>query len=290
MLNGSIVALITPFQKNGTLDLDAIKKLAKWHLDSGTNGIVVAGCTGESFTLSESERIDLFIAVREAIGTKIPAIIGTGSSSTMQAIAQTKEAKSVGADAVLAITPYGNKPSQTALIKYFSEIADVGIPTILYNVPGRTGTTLAPETAIELSKHPYISAIKEASANLDAVSQIIRDCDLTVLSGDDSLTVPMISIGAKGVISTAANLIPKDFSEMVHYALNGDFVQASKKHLALFPIMKTLFIEGNPVPLKEAMAHVGLIGEPIFRPPLTGMSQSNRDKLISALKMCGVAK
>ncbi len=290
MFEGSIVALVTPFKDNYQLDVETVNKLAKWHLESGTDGILVAGCTGESFTLTDDERIELFNTVKAAIGDGVSVLIGTGASSTSKAVERTKAAKKAGADGALVITPFGNKPSQHALVSYFNEVADVGLPVVLYNVPGRTGTTLSPEMAIELSKHPNIVAIKEASGSLDAVSAILRGSDLTVLSGDDSLSIPMISLGARGVISTAANLLPAEFSTMIHSALDGNFTTAAEMHLRIFPIMKALFIEGNPVPLKTAMSFAGLLPSPILRPPLTKMSEINKTKLIQVLQELGVGR
>lgn len=288
MFNGTTVALVTPFKSNGEIDYKTLRSLAQFHLKSGTDCILLAGCTGESFTLGDEERIDMLKSVQNEIGDSMPLILGTGASSTKVAVRRTKKALEAGADGALVITPFGNKPSQHALIHYFREVADIGLPIILYNVPGRTGTTISPQTAIELAKHPNIVAIKEASGSLDAVSEIIAGSNLVVLSGDDSLTVPMISIGAKGVISTTANLLPRDFSKMVSAALQGDFQKAAILHLKLFPIVKALFIEGNPVPLKTAMALAQLIPEPIFRPPLTGISISNLNKLKIKLEEYGV--
>jgi len=287
MFQGSIVALVTPFGNDGQLDFTTAARLAEWHLRSGTDGILVAGCTGESFTLSDSDRIELFRAVKGVTRDRIKILVGTGASATKTAIARTKAALEAGADGALVITPFGNKPSQHALEMYFSEVADVGLPVVLYNVPGRTGTTLAPETAIRLSRHQNIVAIKEASGSLDAVSTILRDSDMFVLSGDDSLTIPMISLGAKGVISTTANLLPREFSEMVHAALDGDFKKAAELHLRMFPVMKALFIEGNPVPLKAAMHYSGLLPNTATRPPLKGMSENNKAILMKTLEEYG---
>lgn len=287
MFNGTTVALITPFSKNNEIDLDTLQSLARFHRESGTNALLLAGCTGESFTLTDDERLEMLQAVIDEIGASLPILLGTGASSTSVAVKRTQMAKEAGADGALVITPFGNKPSQHAMVDYFREVADIGLPVVLYNVPSRTGTTLQPKTAIELSEHPNIVAIKEASGSLDAVAEIIANSDLAVLSGDDSLTVPMISIGAKGVISTSANLIPKDFSTMVTAALEGNYEKAAELHLKLFPIMKGLFIEGNPVPLKTAMAMTGLIPEPIFRPPLTAITESKIDTLEKILKEYG---
>ncbi len=289
MFRGSIVALITPFDSMGRIDARVVRKLARLHVDSGTDAILLAGCTGESFTLREGERAELFRLVKDEAGDSIKVMIGTGASATRVAVERTKSAMDIGADGALVITPFGNKPTQHALISYFREVADVGLPIVLYNVPGRTGTTIQPQAAIALAEHPNIVAIKEASGSLDTVSEILRKSSLTVLSGDDSLTVPMIALGASGVISTVANLLPADFSAMVHAALKGDFTTASEIHLRIFPVMKALFIEGNPVPLKTAMSIAGLLPDPVFRPPLAAMTENNRTKLAAVLKEYGIA-
>ena len=290
MFSGCTVALITPFKPNGDIDIDAVKSLAERHLAAGTDGILVSGCTGESFMLDDEERIELFHIVKSVVGDRLKVLIGTGASSTAVALRMTEAASKAGADGVLVITPFGNKPSQRAMEEYFSVVASVGAPVILYNVPGRTGATIAPETAVRLAENENIVAIKEASGSLDTISFILANSDLMVLSGDDSLTVPMISIGAKGLISTAANLLPEDFAKMVHAALDGDWFRAAELHLDMFPVMKALFIEGNPVPLKAAMARAGMIPEAIYRAPLVKMSEGNRERLFRVLDAYGAAE
>ncbi len=287
MFEGCIVALVTPFDASGGIDMSSLETLAQRHLRAGIDGIVVAGCTGESFTLSDSERLEMFKILRGIVGSRMKLIMGTGSSSTEVALSRTRAALEAGADGALAITPFGNKPSQNALIQYFSALAEVGLPIVMYNVPGRTGTTIAPETAIRLAEVENIVAIKEASGSIDAVSAILSNSDLTVLSGDDSLTVPMMSIGAKGVISTTANLYPEDFTEMVHSAGRGDWKRAGELHRGLFPVMKALFVEGNPVPLKAAMATAGMIPREDCRPPLSTISPENRTRLLAAISEYG---
>lgn len=288
MFEGTTVALITPFDEEGKPDLATVKALSRWHLESGTDGILVAGCTGESFTLSDAERLDIFEAVREEVGERMHILLGTGATSTEIALRRTEAAREAGADGALVITPYGNKPTQHALLKYYRELAEVGIPLVLYNVPGRTGCCISPETAAELARNPNIVAIKEASGSLDAVSRILASSELAVLSGDDSLTVGMISLGASGVVATLANLLPGEFSKMVRTALSGDFRTAAELHLQMFPVMKGLFIEGNPVPLKTAMEYAGVIPSSRLRPPLTPMTEENRQKLFAILDRYGI--
>jgi len=292
MFSGSIPALATPFNKSGKPCKKTYRKLVNWHIRQGSNGILVAGCTGESFTLNEDERDALLSVAVDAVKKakkKIPVIMGTGASETKLAMDRTKRAKKLGADAVLVITPFGNKPTQTALVEYFEKIADVGLPVILYNVPSRTGTNLLPDTVIKLSRHPNIVAIKEASGNLDSVSAILNGAakDFVVLSGDDALTLPMLAIGAKGVISTVANIAPKQFSEMVSLFFDGDIEGARKIHLKMFPVIKALFAEGNPVPLKAAMSMMGLC-ENRLRQPLVPASKKTVDLLKSAMKKAGL--
>ncbi len=291
MLRGSIVALATPFNKSGKPCKRTYKKLINWHIKSKTDGILVAGCTGESFTLTEKERDELLTLAVETAGGKIPVIMGTGASSTAVAVDRTKRAKKLGADYALVITPFANKPTQTALEKYFLEVAEVGLPVILYNVPSRTGTNLLPETVCKLAQHPNIVAIKEASGNLDAVTEIISCTpeDFIVLSGDDSLTLPMLAIGAKGVISTVANIAPKEFSQMVRAFEEGNLDTAREIHFKLFPVIKALFVEGNPVPLKAAMAMMKLCDERL-RPPLVPASETTKKLLEERLKQAGLMK
>ncbi len=289
MFFGSIPALATPFNKSGKPCMKTYRKLLNWHIREGSDGILVAGCTGESFTLSEDERDALLATAVDAAKGKIPVIMGTGASETKIAVSRTKRAKKLGADAALVITPFGNKPTQSALLEYFSTIAEIGLPIILYNVPSRTGTNLLPKTVIELSKHPNIVAIKEASGSLDAVSAILNGArkDFVVLSGDDALTLPMLAIGAKGVISTTANIAPKQFSTMVSLFAQGDITGARKIHLKMFPVINALFVEGNPVPLKSAMSLLGLC-ENRLRPPLAPASDKTTNLLKSAMKKAGI--
>jgi len=289
MFSGSIPALATPFNKSGNICKRTYKKLIRWHIEQGSDGILVAGCTGESFTLTENERIKLSEIAIDTANGKIPVIIGTGASSTSVAVERTKMAKKLGSDAVLVITPFGNKPSQEALVRYYNEIADVGIPVILYNVPSRTGTDIQAETVVKLAKHPNIVAIKEASGKLDQVSAILKNTpkNFTVLSGDDALTLPMLALGAKGVISTTANIAPNEFSRMVSSFFEGDIQTARKIHLEMFPVIKALFIEGNPVPLKFAMSEMGLC-ENRLRPPLVLASDATRKIIKKALKSAGL--
>jgi len=284
MFSGCIPALVTPFNKSGNLCKRTLKKLIKWHLAQGSDGILIAGCTGESFTLGEDERDSMLEIALETVDGKIPVLIGTGASQTKVAIDRTKRAKKFCADGALVITPFGNKPTQNALVKYFESIADIGLPVVLYNVPSRTGTNLLPDTVIKLAKHSNVVAIKEASGNLDSVSAILNDVPkFTVLSGDDSLTLPMLALGAKGVISTVANIATAHFSRMIRAFNDGDLKTAQRIHYRLFPVIKAIFVEGNPVPLKYAMSLMGLCDERL-RPPLSPASPETKKLIAKVLK------
>jgi len=287
MFKGSLVALISPF-KNGRVDKEKLRELVDFHLENGTQGIVPCGCTGEAFTISFEERGQIIETVVEEAKGRIPVVPGTGSSSTQVALGLTREAKKRGADGALIITPFGNKPNPEGVYNHYAQIAgEVKLPIILYNVPSRTGMTIPPEVVARLSKISNIVGIKEASGSLDQVSRILNLCDITVLSGDDSLTLPMLAIGAKGVISTVANLVPQDMAELVIAFFQGDLDGARKLHFKLFPLIKALFLEGNPIPLKGAMRLRGMLnGE--LRPPLAPLSEGNLDTLRGVMRDYGL--
>ncbi|MBN2541865.1 4-hydroxy-tetrahydrodipicolinate synthase [bacterium] len=287
MFKGSIVALVTPFDKDCDIDESSIRKLIKFHKENGTNGILVIGCTGESFTIEDDERERIIQIAREEVEDGMYLIAGTGASSTKLTVERTRRAWELGVDGVLVITPFGNKPSQEAHYEHYKAVSEVGVPIILYNVPSRTGTNLVPETVARLSEIQNIVAIKEASGNLDQVTKIKSICGITVLSGDDALTLPMLSIGGMGVISTCANIVPRDMSDMVKSFSAGDFKKARELHLKMFPLIKALFLEGNPVPLKAAMEMMGLI-EGNLRPPLRKIGERNLEILKNEIKEYGL--
>lgn len=270
MFTGSLVALVTPF-RNGAVDVDKLEDLVELHIEAGTNGIVPCGTTGESATLSHEEHeLVIGTVIRRADG-RVPVIAGTGSNSTSEAIRLTRFAKEAGADGALLITPYYNKPTQRGLVQHYEAIAaEVDLPMILYNVPGRTGVNMLPETVIRCAEIPNVVGVKEASGSVDAAVEILRGSRLTLLSGDDSLTLPLISVGAKGVISVAANVAPKLMVDLVDLALAGDYAGARELHLRLFPLFKTLFIETSPIPVKTAMGRMGLI-DPELRLPMCAL-------------------
>ncbi len=251
MFQGSMVALVTPF-KNGKVDKLALRKLIDFQIANGTDAIIPCGTTGEAATLSHEEHKMVLGFVVNHVAGRVPVICGAGSNNTLEAIELVKFAKNIKADAVLLVTPYYNKPTQQGLYYHYETIAkSVSIPIILYNVPGRTACSLEPETVAKLAKIPNIVGIKEASGSLEQVTKILTLLPrFTVLSGDDPLTMPMMAIGAKGVISVLANIVPDRVSQLVHAMLKNDFVQARKLHYNLFSLAKAMFIETNPIPVK----------------------------------------
>jgi len=285
---GVYTALVTPF-RNGEVDFEALKKLVELQVKGQVSGLVPVGTTGESPTLSPEEHLKVIATVVEAAAGRCRIIAGTGANSTEEAVYLTREAKALGADATLQVTPYYNKPTQEGLYRHFSTVADkVGLPVVLYNVPGRSGVAIAESTVARLAKNPVIGAIKEAAGSVDRVSAILDCCeDIVVLSGDDSLTLPMMAVGAKGIISVSSNLIPGEMSAMVRAALAGDYAKAYEYHRKFYPLFRDQFIETNPIPIKAAMAMAGLVEEE-YRLPLCELSPDNRQKLAATLKRCGI--
>lgn len=287
MFSGSIVALVTPFKK-GKVDVKKLKELVNFHVAHGTQGIVPCGTTGESPTLSHDEHNHVVEVVVQQTRGRIPVIAGAGSNSTEETLHLTKHAKKVGADGVLLVNPYYNKPTQRGLIEHFKTVArSVNIPIVLYNIPGRSAVSLTPETVAELAQEKNIVAIKEATGNLDQASAIRSLCKIAILSGDDSLTLPLMSIGGVGVISVAANIVPRDVARLVSSFREGKIDEAQAIHYKLYNLCKALFIETNPIPLKAAMAIMGTIEEE-YRLPLCSMAPENRKKLQAALKDYGL--
>jgi 4-hydroxy-tetrahydrodipicolinate synthase len=253
-----LTAMVTPLSRDGALDYAQAGRLARALLDSGSEGLVVAGTTGESPTLTTREKLRLFSEIKQAAGGRGAVVAGTGNYNTAESIELSREAERLGVDALLLTVPYYNKPSQEGMFRHFEAIARAtSLPCILYNIPGRTGVTMTPQTVARLNEHRNIVAIKEATGSLDLASEIMSLCDITVLSGDDSLTLPLMSIGARGVISVASNLLPREVKSLVEQALAGDFAGAARVHHRLFPLIKTLFMDGNPVGIKYAMSLAG---------------------------------
>ncbi len=289
MFSGSMVALVTPFQ-DGKVDYKTLEEIVQFHLDSGTDGLVPVGTTGESPTLSHSEHKKVIERVVKAAGGKIPVIAGAGSNSTAEAIELTAFAKKTGADATLQVGPYYNKPTQEGFYQHFKAIADeVDLPIVLYNIPGRCGGSgMTPETVARLSAIENIVAIKEATGSLDQASEIASRCDITIMSGDDSLTLPLASVGGKGVISVVANIVPADVKAMTDLILEGDFVSARKWHNKLFALSKNLLsLSTNPIPIKAAMSMLNMASEEL-RLPMTPLEQSKRAVLKKTLADYGL--
>ncbi|SHJ74374.1 4-hydroxy-tetrahydrodipicolinate synthase [Geosporobacter subterraneus DSM 17957] len=289
LFTGSGVALVTPFQE-GKIDFPKIEELLNWHVEQGTDAIIVCGTTGESSTMSDEEQKETIRFVVEKIKGRIPVIAGTGSNCTAHAIEMSKYAEAVGADGLLVITPYYNKATQKGLIAHFTAIADaVSIPIIIYNVPGRTGLNIAPATIAALAKHPNIKGVKEASGNISQVAEIARLVpeDFYIYSGNDDMVVPLMSLRGSGVISVVANVAPKDTHDMVQKFIDGDTAGACALQLAMKPLIDALFIEVNPIPVKAAMNLMGFaVGE--LRLPLTEMENSNLQILKSRMQEYGL--
>ncbi len=287
MLEGSIVALSTPFTDDGVNEKTLIE-LFELHNHSGTSAVLIFGTTGESPNIRENERKRMMELAKEHL--KIPVIAGAGTNSTEKTIKLAKEAESFGMDYLLVITPYYNKPTQEGLYRHFKAVAEeVSTPIIIYNVPGRTGVNILPETVARLSEFKNIVGIKEASGNLLQMTEIISmtPSDFVLLSGDDMLTLPIISIGGKGVISVTANIAPKEVAELCKLALSGRYEEARKLHERLYYLSKAMFIETNPIPVKTALSMLGYDMGPL-RPPLCPMREENREKLKKALKDFGL--
>ncbi len=289
MFIGAYTALVTPFTRDGKLDLPRLRDLVEFQIEEGIDGLVPVGTTGESPTLDYDEHIRVVAETVAAARGRVPVIAGTGGNSTAEALELTRRAKEVGAQATLQVTPYYNRPTQTGLIKHFSTIADIGLPVILYNVPGRTACEIAVETVATLARHPRIVAIKEASGNVDRVSRILDGCAIEVLSGDDALTLPMMAVGAVGVISVASNVVPRAVGDMVRAARSGRWGDAQTLHRRLYPLFRDLFVETNPQPVKAALAMMGRIEES-YRLPLCEMAPDHRERLASTLRSLGLGK
>lgn len=287
MFKGSMTALVTPFKKN-KLDEKALEKLVEFQIQHGTSALVPCGTTGESPTLSHEEHKKVIEIVVSVASKRIPVIAGTGSNSTSEAIELTRHAEKVGVDGALLIAPYYNRPTQTGLLQHFSAIAEsVDIPLILYNIPGRTGVNVLPETIAKLSKIKNIVAVKEATGNLDQMIHITSLCEIGIISGDDALTLPVLAIGGVGVISVLANIVPRKVQDMIDAWNRGQLNLARSIHLELYPLTKALFLETNPTPVKAAMAMMGMIQEEL-RLPLVKMSDENRKILQKELRKAKV--
>lgn len=282
---GATVALVTPFTENGKIDESQLRMLVDRQIELGTNVILACGTTGESATLSHAEHHHVMDIVINQVNHRVPVICGAGSNATHEAISLSKHAEAQGADAILSVGPYYNKPTQEGFYRHFRTIAEsVSLPLIIYNVPGRTGSNIEAKTALRLAEIDNIIGIKEASGNLSQIMNILRSRpeDFLVLSGDDALSLALIALGGDGTISVVANETPDLFSQMISAALNGDWNRARELHQQLLPLMETNFIETNPIPVKTALAMMGII-EDNFRLPLVPMAPHNREILQTIL-------
>lgn len=289
MFTGVITALVTPFRR-GAVDEDALRSLVEDQIANGIDGLVPVGTTGESPTLTFEEHIRVIKLVVEVAQKRVPIVAGTGANSTQEAIELSLAAKKVGADGMLQVTPYYNKPSQDGLYRHFKAVVEAcPLPTILYNVPGRTGCDLLPETVARLAELPDIVGIKEATGSTLRASQVLALCPsrFVVLSGDDAAAFPLFALGGKGVISVVSNVAPADMAEMWDAAAAGRWDRARELHFKLMPLSEGLFIESNPVPVKSALAMMGRIADEL-RPPLYPLGGPNREKVRTALTRCGL--
>jgi 4-hydroxy-tetrahydrodipicolinate synthase len=289
---GSLVAMVTPFH-DGKVDEGKLRELVEFHVAHGTDGLVPCGTTGESPTLTHEEHKRVVEIVIQQSRGRIPVIAGTGSNSTAEAIGLTQHAAKAGATGALLVTPYYNKPTQQGLYEHYRAIAQAvpDLPLIVYNIQGRTAVNVETETLARLAQIPNIIGVKEASGSLDQMTAVILACgpEFTVLSGDDNLTLPLMSVGGRGVISVVGNFLAREVSDMTHAALEGDWKRARDLHLKLYPVCKAMFIETNPIPVKEAMAMLGMIRAE-WRLPMCPMTPVNREKLRQALVQAGVLR
>ncbi len=290
-LKGTLTALVTPFRRDGSIDWAAFQRLVEFQLQAGVEGLVPIGSTGESATLEFAEKVEIIARVVEWVNGRVPVVAGTGTNDTRTTIALTREARRLGADAALVVCPYYNKPTQQGLYEHFRAVAEaVDIPLVLYNVPGRTAVNMTAETQLRLAEEcPTVVATKEASGNLEQVMEILRSAPahFAVLAGDDALALPIIACGGVGVVSVLSNYAPQQFGECIRAALRGDWERARRLHYALFPLMRLNFIESNPIPVKAALAMLGMIEE-AYRLPLTPMQPQHRALLEQALRDAGI--
>ena len=289
VFEGMASAIITPLNEKG-IDFELFAKLVEWQIAEGIDGIVVCGTTGEGSTLTDEEHKAAIEFMVKQVAGRVPVIAGTGSNDTAYAVELTKHACQIGVDGVLTVTPYYNKATQKGLIKSFTAIADAStVPVILYNVPSRTGVNIAPKTVLELSKHPNINAIKEASGDISQIAEIAHLCgdNINIYSGNDDQVVPIMSLGGKGCISVLSNLLPKEASEMCRLFREGDVKTAAEMQLKYIPLINALFSEVNPIPVKAAMAKMGFC-EDYLRLPLTPMEDAARENLYTQMKNVGI--
>ena len=284
-LRGTGTAIVTPFSADGSIDYKSLQKLIDQQLAGGVEMLVPLGSTGENPTITREERTEIFRWIIEYVDHRAIIIAGTGTNDTRSSIEYTQEAKALGADGCLIVTPYYNKPTPNGLYEHFRAVAEVGLPVVMYNVPGRTGLNMVAETSLRCAEIENVVAIKEASADLPQCMEIIRHAPegFVLLSGEDNLTVPLISLGAMGVVSVTSNVVPREFSDMVRLALDGRFEEARAVHYDLFDLMKVNFIESNPGPVKAALAMRGIIQE-YYRLPLVPVKPESKKKIGEVLE------
>jgi 4-hydroxy-tetrahydrodipicolinate synthase len=289
VFEGVLTALVTPF-RDGSIDEPALRDLVDRQIEAGVDGLVPCGSTGESATLSHAEHRRVVEIVVQATRGRVPVVAGTGSNSTREAIELTHHAKQAGADGALLISPYYNKPTQEGIVLHYAEIARAtSFPLLVYNIPGRTASNILPATLARIADVPQVVGVKEASGDLAQMAEVIARCpdDFTVLSGDDALTLPLLAIGGRGVIATSSNVAPSAMVGMVRAWRSGDLEEARRAHYRLLPLFRVLFCEINPIPVKAALAMMGMIG-PEIRLPLTPLSEANREQLQVVLKEMGL--
>ncbi|MDO8561225.1 MAG: 4-hydroxy-tetrahydrodipicolinate synthase [bacterium] len=284
---GAITAIVTPFTKKGAVDFPALKKLLAYQIDNGINGIIVCGSTGEAVTLTDEEYAEVVKFTVQEVAGRVPVYAGAGSNNTARAVMLSKLAEAQGVDGLLHVTPFYNKPTPNGLVAHFKAIAEaVKLPIILYNVPGRTGSNVLPAVVLRIAKEvPQVVGVKEACGNIDQIGKVIQGApkDFTVLSGDDAMTLPAMILGARGCISVVANEVPKDFTALCQAGLRGDWKLARELHFKLLDLMNINFIETNPIPVKTALAMMGIVEES-FRLPLCALEEKNRPALKECLK------
>jgi 4-hydroxy-tetrahydrodipicolinate synthase len=290
LLAGALTAVVTPFMDDGGVDHDALTRIVEWQIDSGIDGLAPCGTTGEGATLSPDEQQQVIRTVVRAAAGRVPVVAGCGSNDTRRTVQAAARAAEVGADALLVVTPYYNKPNPSGMLAHYEAVAAASDrPLVVYNVPGRTGQDLGAEHILRLAGIPGVIAVKEASANLDQMGAVLegRSPGFAVLSGDDSLALPGVALGAEGLISVASNVAPAEMSQLVRAAANGDLATARRLHYRLLPLLRANFIETNPVPIKQAMAWMGHCS-PQLRPPLGPLAPDSAEVLREALSLAGL--
>lgn len=287
MFSGAITALVTPF-RDGAVDEESLAGLVNWQIDNGIDGLLACGCTGEAATLTSKEHLLVIGKVLDTAGGRVPVIAGTGKNDTASSIELSLEAETMGVDAVLLITPYYNKPTPKGQIEHYTRVADaVDCPVILYNVPGRTGTNMLPETIAELSRHPRITAIKDAAGSAERVTAIRSLCDITILSGDDPIAMAQVALGGSGVVSVVSNIAPREMSDLISFTAAGELHRAREIQERLYPVIKAMFLESNPGPVKKALSMMGMISNEL-RLPLVPMSEELVPELKDVLEKAGI--